>query len=240
MGGLSMAVGIGLAIQSPPVSYVGVIVGALGAIATTAMMIANAARHPVHIGAEGLWIAGVFRDELVSFADVDRIERAAGAEGTIHHGMIVTTKAGRQILVGPSVGRMAEGARDTERLLAAFDAYRARVPGEVPLGLAPEGASKDEWIARLTSRRRGGGLREGALDREALLAVSEDPTTVPSARAAAAFLLREGITPTEQARLRVAAEDAASPRVRVALAAAADDDDDAALEGALKRLARPG
>jgi hypothetical protein len=69
--------------------------------------------------------------------------------------------------------------------------------------------------------------------------IALDPAEKPDLRIGASLALRAGLDDEGKSRLRVAAEAAASPRVRVALAAVAEGDDDEILASTLARDAKP-
>ncbi len=80
-------------------------------------------------------------------------------------------------------------------------------------------SSKDE-LARVASG--GADYRAASLSREALWALIEGPAVDADARRAAAEALATTSDVAERARLRIAAEHCADPRVRVALAELAE------------------
>jgi hypothetical protein len=81
------------------------------------------------------------------------------------------------------------------------------------------------------------GFRVDAPSREELLEVIDDPTADEETRAAAAVVLARGRDEETEARLRIAREGTASPRLRVAIDAALAGEDDA-LERALDDVRR--
>jgi hypothetical protein len=65
----------------------------------------------------------------------------------------------------------------------------------------------------LLAAKSGGGYRVGAVAREDMMRVVEDPRAPPKARVAAAAALARGMESEERARVRVAAESSAHPAV---------------------------
>lgn len=94
------------------------------------------------------------------------------------------------------------------------------------------------WLRAL--RALGTGVvesyRAAPVEREALLRVVEDVTARPTERAAAAVALAAQTDPETRAKIRVASETVAEPKLRVALERVLDDDE-AALEAAVEELA---
>lgn len=123
------------------------------------------------------------------------------------------------------------------RIAEALDAYRARGPAaDVAVLVARGGRSHDAWrraLEAMTTADRG--YRHTAVRAEDLWRVVEDPSAVVDARAGAAVVLRRSLDEGVQARIRIAAEAAASPQLRIALDAVADDPDEA-LESAFAAL----
>jgi hypothetical protein len=122
-------------------------------------------------------------------------------------------------------------ASEGSELLAELQEAHRRALGA--MARRPEGERRwargerpaKSWIGEVLAAGAGGGdYRDPVLDRERLLEVAEQPVADPSARAAAAAVLRRSrLEPAERDRIRVAAERAANPRLRVALEAASDE-----------------
>jgi hypothetical protein len=117
------------------------------------------------------------------------------------------------------------------RIREAWQTHRARGPGADVATIVARGTrSLEEWKKALaTLESADAGYRQAALREEDLWRVVEDPRASEDARAAAALLLRKGLDEPGKARVRVAAEATASPKLRVALEASISDDDAAAL-----------
>ncbi len=96
---------------------------------------------------------------------------------------------------------------------------------------------RSEWLDALAKlARREGGYRDAVVRPEDLLRIVEDPRASEDARAGAAFVLRTTADDDMKARVRVAAEASASPKLRVALDATATGDE-AKIEEAMQELA---
>jgi hypothetical protein len=113
---------------------------------------------------------------------------------------------------------------------------KAPASGHVPSALARGDESMTEWLARLDAlaASSGAAYREGALDRESLFALLEDPATAPDVRIAAARLLEKRFGAKKEDLVRVAAD----PDVRLRVEAVLDDEEEE--DEAPERLARLG
>lgn len=200
----------------------------IGAAASIAVVLAGARRRRLSIGSDGVAIAGGAR-RFVPFADVERVERLETVYGRTHHLAELVLRSGERIRLGGRFGIFGHDALrvvdeaydDLERALAR---HRARIAAEHAETLARGARPSAEWTRELRERVEASGFRQGTLAREDLVAVVEDPTADPTARAGAAYALRAaGLKDEERRRLRVAAAATAAPKVRVALEAAADE-----------------
>ena len=81
----------------------------------------------------------------------------------------------------------------------------------------------------------GGGYRSASVPEDTLWRVALDPSEPAEDRIGAGLALRSKLDDEGRARLRVAAEAAASPEVRIALEGAASEVDDDALAEVLER-----
>jgi hypothetical protein len=106
--------------------------------------------------------------------------------------------------------------------------------------LVPRGRSAGQWMKDLRALFCGSNYRAPVLPPDQLWRIAEDPAAEPAKRAGAAFVLRRTLDDEGRARLRVAAEASAAPRVRVALLAASDTRHDEALEAALAAFEEEG
>lgn len=126
------------------------------------------------------------------------------------------------------------------RIREAMRAYREMGPGADVATLVARGErTPAEWKKALSALgENDASYRQAAIREEDLWRVVEDPRAAADARAGAAHLLRKGLDADGKARVRVAAEATASPKLRVALeAVAANAGSDEAVEEALDALA---
>lgn len=179
------------------------------------------------IGIDGVLISEGKVKEWIPFADVRAIEAHEGSVRFVlvdKHVDLRVAEHRHNIFA-----KTLENARDAFLIRAreALAAHRASVgPRELAATLMRADRDKDEWLTALRKMRDGEtDYRSSPARDEELWRVVEDPGAPEDARAAAAFILRR---PGEHdaARLRVAAQAVAAPRLRIAL----ESDDEAALE----------
>jgi hypothetical protein len=140
-----------------------------------------------------------------------------------------------------ATSRIAAEHRDAvlARIGEAREAFRARGPAADVSALVGRGTrTRADWLAALGRLRDvEGGYRDAVVREDDLWRVVEDPSAPEDARGGAALLLRDSLDDAGKARVRVAAEATASPKLRVALDAAAGDAQEEALRTALSDLA---
>lgn len=116
-----------------------------------------------------------------------------------------------------------------EQVAAAKRAHedRANRAAVDPTHLRRNGRAIDEWLRALrTTKEETAGFRDHALPTDALWDIVSDGSAAPTARAGAAIALRSQLDDDGRARLRIAAETCASPKLRIALQSAVEEDDD--------------
>jgi hypothetical protein len=187
----------------------------------------------VTVGLDGVLVKWLWQKRFIPMSDIVTIH----AEGPTRIRLELT--GGRvEIISTASAKQRSRTGVFTERrdmILArireAWQTHRARGPGADVATIVARGTrSLEEWKKALaTLESADAGYRQAALREEDLWRVVEDPRASEDARAAAALLLRKGLDEPGKARVRVAAEATASPKLRVALEASISDDDAAAL-----------
>jgi hypothetical protein len=142
---------------------------------------------------------------------------------------------------GTATSRIAAEHRDAvlARIGEAREAFRARGPAADVSALVGRGTrTRADWLAALTRLRDAeGGYRDAVVREDDLWRVVEDPSAPEDARGGAALVLRGALDDAGKARVRVAAEATASPKLRFALDAAAGDAHEENLRAALSDLA---
>lgn len=244
-----LAVGGVAALLSPAEGSVAGIVALFVAVAGGAWTILRLARRaPVIVGHDGVAIQSGARTQFVSFRDLERVEREQTPYGEQHHLARLVLRDGRVIRVGARLGLVGHAALDAvdrayDALEQALARYRSTEPVAAAGQLTRGTLEADAWLEQ-ASRVREGNFRDGALTSEDLLAIVEDPSAEPTARAAAAYALRvrEGdqrpsMREPDRVRVRAAAASTAAPQVRIALEATADEaSEEATVRRALLRV----
>jgi hypothetical protein len=204
----------------------------LGALVLPILAAVSWANLTTTVGADGLRLSpGLGRARFISYGQV----RAIDASGT---NVRIELASGETVAVcfGPVAGFEWAGSAvlaDQARTLVArvrerMQAVAAATPSRVAATLARGGRTTEAWIADITRTPDGSKVfRVTAVPAHVLLAVVEDETVAPDARAGAAVALRHASTDlAARDRMRVAAEACAEPNLRVALQAAARADGD--------------
>jgi hypothetical protein len=134
---------------------------------------------------------------------------------------IMTTTSGRSIA-------LEQHDALVERIEDACSAYRADNVEPPLAALGRGGRSALGWVKdlRALSEASGVGYRAATLPSDALWNVALDPAATEEMRIGAGLALRGALDEQGRARLRVAAEASASPKVRVVLEGAAEGMDD--------------
>jgi len=175
-------------------------------------------RGSISIGSDGILVTEGKRTEMIPMVDLEEFS----AEGL---DLRLVTRSGTRVLglKGAAAPAAARAIHEQERAHRESRAFAE--------GLA-KGEDKSGWLARLRGERDG--YRETSAHDEALWQIVEAPAAEPTARAAAALLLRENSVWTTE-RLRIAASGCASPKLRVALQEAAAGEE-AKVDAALAEL----
>jgi hypothetical protein len=195
----------------------------------------------VEIGADGLAID--LRDEklFVPFADIDGASvYREHAMGKRFVGVLLSFHEGRPRKLPIGEDQFGSGKK-AETLAAAIEValrtFQDRELGEDEAQLARKGRSGAAWVTSLRALGEGAnvGPREAPVEPARLWRIAENPIAPAELRAGAATVLAGKLDDEGKQRLRIAAEDTASPELRAALEAAAAGDE-AALAEALERV----
>ncbi|MBL9021195.1 MAG: hypothetical protein JNL21_03300 [Myxococcales bacterium] len=183
----------------------------------------------VRVGSDGLWIGRMGRRELIPIGEIEGVDWVHGPANRIRAELpgLVVRRRGKKPIELPMLG-LAVIHRD--ELYAAIEAAMAAAAVRRSRALAPldrAGRALDRWRQDLSGMLRG-GFRDGALTREELAEVLDDPNAKLEHRVGAALALRGVEDGAARDRIRIAAEQSASPRLRLALSLAAEGDDDLA------------
>jgi len=243
LGGLALLASVvALVRASPGHPVVGAPLYALLGVVALAIVALAWATLGVTIGADGVRIARAWGGaRFISYGQIRAIE-ASGTDVRIDlaNGAIV------RVCFGHTAGFRWAGSgalEDQARTLVArvrerIEARASADPSEVAATLARSGRSTKDWVADITRTTDGAAsFRVPAVPAEVLLAVVENETAAPDARAGAAVALRcASADPASRERIGIAAEACAEPRLRVALESVARGALDEDLVGALEAL----
>ena len=196
----------------------------------------------VEVGVDGILQRWLWTRKFIPIAQIATVTRRNDC--TIHVQLRdgreepIYTSAPRRDGFGASLARQhrdAIFARINETLVS----YRARGPAPDVSAMVAKGTrSRGDWLAALEELcERPGGYRDAVVRDEDLWRLIEDPSAPGDARGAAALLLRGSLDDAGRARVRVASDATASPKLRVALDAAAGEGNVETLRAALEELA---
>ncbi len=144
-----------------------------------------------------------------------------------------------EIAIGGHPREVEKRVALVERLNEARDAYNRAEGAGATVHLERLGRSLEDWVRESKALTSGGGgrYRAAAPPPEVLWRIVTDPSEDEEKRVGASLALRGVLDDEGRERLRVAAEAAASPKVRVALLASADEEDDEAVIERMKKRA---
>jgi hypothetical protein len=201
---------LGMILQMPALCVVAAVFG-LGA---PIGLVANTIR----IGADGLLVDNRLDSRFVSWQDVASVKPT-------WRGLSLELENGKSVPV-PITSRFYLSANEKdqqqamlERIEEARRAFATRAVSVAATKLERAGRDVSQWLAALAAPDAG-GFRDASMRHEDLLAVLESQAS-PTARLGAAVMLARKGDETEKARIRIAAEACAEPKLRVALEAAA-------------------
>jgi hypothetical protein len=216
--------------------------GAMSGIAMLFVPLVLAGMIPskIVVGVDGVLVKWLFTKRFIPMSQITAVTRADDRAIRFH------LSSGESVVVHTSMRGKYKTARAPQhrdavlaRVAEALAAFRARGASVDVSALVGRGTrTKNEWLDALRKLRAGGGGYRSALVRDDdLWRVVEDPAAPADERAGAAMVLRRSLDESGRARVRVAAEASASPKLRVVLDAAASETDDA-LESAIDDLAK--
>jgi hypothetical protein len=230
-----------LGVLSVPLAAMGIPgANALGPFFTAAWFLGAMLPSKISVGIDGVHLRWWWQKKLIPMSTIRGIERADAreirlrlADGSEH--TIYTSMRSKN---GTSTHAKQHCDAVIARLLEAKAAFDMRTSGADVSALLGKGTrTRDEWREALDKLRSAeGGYRQAVVRDDDLWRVVEDPSAPDDARGAAAVLLRRSLDDEGRARVRVAAEATASPKLRIALDAAAGEKDET-VEAALDDLA---
>ncbi|MCC6526027.1 MAG: hypothetical protein IT373_25495 [Polyangiaceae bacterium] len=209
-------------------------IGLLGMLAAFAVA---ATPTVLRVGRDGVAIRWLRRRRFVAYAELERVEPTL-------EGLALVTGAGERVaVVTPPFEEGEDPARELRdaivaRIDTALAGYRARAQAAASARLERGGRATDAWVGGLQKLAGGSAedYRLGAVTRDALWHLVEDPGVPLPTRAAAAVAAGATGEPEAGPRLRATARAVASPALRAALDGVASGADPAALGRALEAV----
>ena len=204
--------------------------------------VARCMRSAIFVGADGVLLRNWRRrqkfipfSDIVKIAPIDqcnvKIQRSDGPDIRLQLGMSGDTSIFGSRNTGLDVGAFVRSVEEGRSRCAPTSAVTTATM------LARAGRSIEDWRRALRgAREQGTSYRLPAIPVEQLWRIIEAPSGAAEARAAAAVALSQQLDDAGRARLRVAAERCAAPRLRVALETVAERGDDRAVDDALAQV----
>jgi hypothetical protein len=203
--------------------------------AATVLWVLARSRVSVDVGADGVLLRRVFGQRFVPYEAIAGVVVEPPA-------VRIDLRTGERVELCPNRLQDPQEAMATRiaEALARFEATRGAAGPEALV--SPGGRSAGRWVRDVREAARATDYREARLDEEALWRVLEDASAPSATRAGAALALSSvsSIDESSHARLRVAADACAEPRLRVALTRVADGAEDAEIQEALSALIEAG
>lgn len=172
----------------------------------------------IAVGADGLLYRMRLGSRFFPWSEVESLSPTG-------RGVAVVLKSGERCEI-PTAGRaemreyeLLAQASLLARAAEARDAFHRGVVPDAGARVARLGRTKEKWVAAL--RDREGSFRDAPLRTDDLWKVLESPAASATARAGAAAVIATEATEEDRARLRIAADVCAEPRLRVVLDKAA-------------------
>jgi len=181
------------------------------------------------VGVDGLLIRWLWKKRFLPMNQIAQVTPSGDRD------INVVLTSGETVVIHTSMSRsrgmFAQNRRDAvlARVQEAFSVHKSGGPPVDVAALVGRGSRKrSEWLDALLKMRDASGYRAAVVRDEDLWRVVEDPAAPEDARAGAAVALRSGLDAEGKARVRVAAEATASPKLRVVLDAAAGESEEEA------------
>jgi hypothetical protein len=207
-----------------------VVAGSFALLSFVLVALVLGTKMSVDVGSDGVLLRRPFRHRFLRYG-------ALAGVTSDRFAIALQLRSGETIRFSLGVSASQVASRDS--LAARIEEARLACAQERPSGdaegfVAPGGRPLRRWVSEVRALARARDYREARVEAERLWRVLDDATTSPATRAGAAIALSadEGT----RARLRVAADACAEPRLRVALTRVAEGATDPELEEALAPL----
>ncbi len=173
----------------------------------------------ITVGADGILVRGFLRRSFHPIGRIRTIRKTPWGIGLLRDDW-------REVEIRTEAKANEGNSLVRERLLASIERRHKGLVEAAPLAvlLARGGRPAEEWARQLAAlgAQDGSAYRSAAPPHEELWKVLEDPTCHAEVRAGAAAALCASMGEAERARVRVAIEQVASPKLRVALSAVSE------------------
>lgn len=177
----------------------------------------------IRVGVDGVSFGTRAEARFIAWTDVKRVERTKrGAELRLKDGSRFELPLALRRVRGEEL-RLLQVALITLVNDALHAAHEHAAP-EMSVQIARNGRPHADWVRALGAKDET-SFREAPIRPDDLWRVVESPAAEPSARAAAAALLARAAGDEDRARLRIAADTCAEPKLRVVLDKAATGTD---------------
>jgi hypothetical protein len=195
----------------------------------------------IRVGADGILTRWAGAEKFYGYREIERVAQYESGFGTRKYvGVELTLRSGKSVRlpVGQKMLNQEESNLLFERVREAIEVYREGAAGIDASALARSGRETTDWVRALKSLGAGAGadMRTAGVPIESLLGVVTDSAARAIDRASAAVALTPVLGDEDRTRIRVAADAAASPKLRVALEKVSSGADDATLAEALSEL----
>jgi hypothetical protein len=225
-----------LLIGSPLLRHLGMLPGLLVSDAVLiAVMLLTVGRllTRVAVGSDGILLRSLGSRRFISYRSIE----GASVDGRL---ISMTLRTGERIRLD-LLGAFSEQERSRDALTQRIEEARAAFAASKDTAgtealVAPGGRTVGQWVRDVRALARARDYREARVESQRLWNVVTDASAAPATRAGAAVALASAPEGDAKARLRVASEACADPRLRAALVRVADGASDEALADALASL----
>jgi len=195
------------------------------ALGVAPALVGSIAPARITVGIDGIFVRWLWHRRFIPLAGVVRAEPVGDdaillARSSSEGQVLYTSVATHRGVYGP---RHRDAVLRRVREVLEVRSVEAPSTGVMSL-LARGGRTKVQWLEGVAAMGQGGSYRGSVVPEEDLWTVLHDASAPEDARAAAAMALRASLDDAGRARVRVAADAVASPRLRVALESAVADD----------------
>ena len=191
----------------------------------------------LEVGRDGILLRRRFGASYMPYASLEGVWGRATT-------LVIKARSRKPMRLSVSQGSRADREQLCEAIVRRIEEARevfaqsSPVEGAAAL-VAPGGRTATQWVRDVRDLVKARTYREAVIDPDRLWRVVDDPSMIASTRAGAAMALA-AIDEDSRARLRVAAEACADPKLRVAFAHVAEGAADAEIEAVLRPLLKAG